>query len=699
VIRRKRRFRTPKIDDSFDKSFFVEPEIQDKFTLWMLRSILYLGGDREFIDKNNYFHRENVAFFLDVEEDPDESREEVLQTLSQKLEQLEKQKTFTSLKTLSNNIEKLSKLLSLSIYEKEILEFAILLLNYEILEDTFNFLGNSLNTKKVFSIISVVLDIPLLEVKKAFSKSSIFHKAMILTIDNRANDISRKLDIVSLEFGDNMLSIDGDIEYILKDSIRKSSISTLDIDDFKHIKKDINTLIPYLKHTIKNKISGVNILLYGIPGTGKTELSKLIAKIIKVKLYEISYANLEDEPIDGHKRLKAYRVAQALFSQKKSILLYDEAEDIFESSSSFFGNKRQKDKAWLNKILENNIVPTIWITNNINSVDNAIIRRFDMVVNIPIPNKKQRKKIIKSCSSFDLDKKTLNTLSSNPNIAPALITRASNVVSSIDTSGKNLKHLVDNTLLAQGYRKTIKNKTKKTIKLPDNYSPKFINTSVELKEFAKNIKKTKNARICLYGPAGTGKSLYGQYIAKVMKRDIIVKKASDLISKWVGESEKNIANAFGEAKKQNAVLIFDEVDSFLSKRDYAKANWEVTLVNEMLVQMESFDGVFIATTNIIEYLDKASLRRFDIKLKFDYLDGIQNYKVFKSYMKILDLDMDKSHKDRLQNIQKLTNGDFATIYRQNRFRTIKNGDDFIDRLEDEVEIKNGDNLSQSIGFL
>lgn len=77
---------------------------------------------------------------------------------------------------------------------------------------------------------------------------------------------------------------------------------------------------------------------------------------------------------------------------------------------------------------------------------------------------------------------------------------------------------------------------------------------------------------------------------------------------------KNIASAFSEAERDNAVLLIDEVDSFLRDRRDAKASWEVTQVNEMLTQMEQFQGVLIASTNLIEGFDQAALRRFDLKL-------------------------------------------------------------------------------------
>ena len=75
------------------------------------------------------------------------------------------------------------------------------------------------------------------------------------------------------------------------------------------------------------------------------------------------------------------------------------------------------------------------------------------------------------------------------------------------------------------------------------------------------------------------------------------------------------------------MLVFDEIDSFLQDRNKAIRSWEITQVNEMLVQMEGFDGVFIATTNLMDSLDRTSIRRFDMKVGFGYMDGTQAAKL------------------------------------------------------------------------
>ena len=108
----------------------------------------------------------------------------------------------------------------------------------------------------------------------------------------------------------------------------------------------------------------------------------------------------------------------------------------------------------------------------------------------------------------------------------------------------------------------------------------------------------------------------------------------------------------------------------------------------MLVQMENFDGIFIATTNLMDNLDRASLRRFDLKLQFDYLKSEQAWKMFISFAKELKLSTPSlSFKKGIENLRYLTPGDFAAVVRQHRFRPIKNIKDMITRLKSEVEVK------------
>ena len=695
-MKRKRKFRNQHFDlETFDKTQLVNDEMIDKVTLWMLRAIMKCGGHKEFLDKNNNFHNDDIACFLDVgkyvEMDSDDfKRVDVLKILKSNLVKLEKRKIFTSSKILTKNIKQISKLMELNSYEEQILEFAIIQKQYEILSDTTDMIGNDLNTHQVKKVMSTILDIPMEEVSNAFATTSKFSKSLMLTIEKKNTyDLNNKLEFLSDAFVDNMMNLDEDISVMIEDSVKECGTATLSLKDFEHKKEDIEILSSYLEDAISSKKKGVNVLLYGLPGTGKTELVKTLAKTLHVKLFEVSYANLEDEAIDGKERVKAYKTAQALLSNQNTILMYDEAEDIFESSSGglFSPPKRQSDKAWINRVLETNTIPTIWITNDIYSIDNAIVRRFNMSIEMPIPSKSKRVEIIKKSSDGMLDAKSIELLATNENIAPALVSNASKVVSSIETSNKPkaFTQIINNTLKAQGYKEILESKS---LGLPNNYNAELINTTIDLEELTTGIKESLNARLCLYGPAGTGKSAFGKYVAQSLDKPLIIKKGSDLLGCYVGQTEKNIADAFEEAKEEKAVLVFDEVDSFLADRSKASKSWEVTQVNEMLVQMENFDGIFIATTNLMDNLDRASLRRFDLKLEFDYLKSEQAWKMFISFAKELNLTKpSKSFQRAIENLRYLTPGDFAAVVRQHRFRPIRDIKDMITRLKSEVEAK------------
>jgi len=699
---KKNEFDTDLIEDEL-----IAKEVEDKVTYWILKIIIEMGGHKQFIDNENDFEYDDMAIFLGLEkyvafEYNDFNRTEPLLILKKRLNFLLKKAPFGSAKLLQKNIERLSELITLTPYEKQILEFVILLKQYDILSNATSLLGNgNWHTSRTKRMLSTLLDIPIEQINELFASHSTFSRSALLMLSGDEDySLNTKLRLINYEFADNMLNLDEDITEMIKDSVRLSSKATLTIKDYDYIKDNLEILMPFLNRALESRQKGVNILLYGLPGTGKTELSKTIAEILGTKLYEISYANSEGNPIEGEARLRLYKTAQALFFNNRTILMYDEAEDVFESYEGgiFMIPKQQTDKAWINKILENNNVPTIWITNNIESIDNAIIRRFNMSIELPIPSKSTRKAIIKKYSNNILDEESIERLSEHEHIAPALISTAVKVTDNIPTKQKNkaLLQLINNTLKAQGYFEVEK---KGEEVLPKNYKLEFINSDTNLEELVEGIKEHKSARVCFYGASGTGKSAFAKHIAKILERPFIIKSGSSLMSKWVGETEQNIANAFKEAEQEEAVLIFDEVDGFLAERGQAKVNWEVTQVNEMLVQMEKFNGLFIATTNLIDHLDQASLRRFDLKLEFKSLEPLQLEKIFISYCSELKIQSPTSQElHEIKSLKNLTPGDFATISRQSRFRKIKSASDFIKKLKEEMKLKKLQD-GKSMGFI
>jgi SpoVK/Ycf46/Vps4 family AAA+-type ATPase len=138
-------------------------------------------------------------------------------------------------------------------------------------------------------------------------------------------------------------------------------------------------------------------------------------------------------------------------------------------------------------------------------------------------------------------------------------------------------------------------------------------------QLGETLTRASSCRMCLYGPPGTGKTSFAHWVAGRTGKPLHIKRASDILAPYVGMTERNLAEAFKRAHKEGAILLLDEVDSFLQDRQKAVRSWEVTEVNELLTQMEAYRGIFIASTNLMDNLDQAALRRFDLKIFFDFL--------------------------------------------------------------------------------
>ncbi|WP_107970278.1 AAA family ATPase [Campylobacter concisus] len=666
--------------------FYVDSEIYELTTLWTLRAIFDLGGERELL-RSGY---DDVLEFLGIESK--EPKEEDIQNLKNRLEILEKSQISCELKDLEHNLNLLQANLGLNSAERDILRFVAIMYNYEVISNACSLLGD-LNNIQATKAISKILNLRFGDVQKAFRKDGIFAKTSIIKLENNVHNLKYKIDVINNNFMCDLFVKCESMDEIFESSIKPCSKTNLTTKNYPHIKEDMKILLSFLKSAISKKQKGVNVLLYGSAGTGKTELSKVIASELNLKLYEVAYDD-GDRYADECQRLRSYCLAQKVLSAGSNLLMYDEAEDIFNTNND---EKRQYGKAFINRSLETNELPTIWITNNIFDMDEAVVRRFNLAIEIGIPTEDVRAKIIKKYSENLIDNKLVKKLAKNRFVAPAVVSNASLVVSNLNTKDKNkaFERVINNTLKAQGYEEIRDYNPRDD--LPSSYDPNFVNSDCDLTELMQGIKTNKNARICLYGVPGTGKSAYAKFIAKSLKKPIIIKKGSDLLSMFVGGTEKNIALAFKEAKEKHAVLVFDEVDSFLQDRSMAARSWEVTQVNEMLVQMESFDGIFIATTNLINNLDKACLRRFDLKLEFGYLLPEQAQNLFKKECTLLKVKFDENAAKKVSNLGLLAPGDFASVRRQAKFRPIKNGDDFCHRLELEVALKK-EEKSVKIGF-
>lgn len=474
----------------------------------------------------------------------------------------------------------------------------------------------------------------------------------------------------------------------------------LGLKDFPHIQATLNLLLPYLRKVQSTRRPGVNILIHGAPGTGKTQLIRVLGRALDIPVYELDTSDEDGDPLGDMRRLAALNLAHTYFSSHPTLLVFDEAEDILTPTLTNRG-AANSHKGWFNKMLESNPQPVFWISNSIETLDPAFSRRFDFVLEVPIPPKAQRLKILTKEAGKLVSPQLIEQLASVEQLAPAVVARARNVVQAIrsdipeGTCDSAFGHIIGGIMKAQGHPDPCDEAIR--VMPPGLYDIGHLNVSADLQQIASNLKHRPSARICLYGPPGTGKTSLGHWIANETGKPIVIRKASDLLSPYHGMTEQKIARTFETAKQDGAILLIDEVDSFLRNREDTTRSWEVTQINEMLTQIESFPGILIASTNLIGQLDPASMRRFDIKLHLGYLLPNQAARLLVSYCQNLGLPSPAPSALTLAESASLsTPGDFAAIARQHRFQPFKDALSFMEAVLAESDMKSG--CSRRIGF-
>ncbi len=603
---------------------------------------------------------------------------------------------------LETRFKELQRLLKLSPLESE-----ILMLTYIICQTCFCWPRRIENRNKPL-YYAMALDRSLNEVLKVLTPNGKLRKFNLLDSD---------WDFNSRTLGGFLDGSDADVidRRFYKMSENKDVLPWEFYGDLAHKDGEI------IKQMLEKCGGKLNILLYGVPGTGKTSFAFSLAKEVGLQAFEIRQGDADGKNMNAAARMMGIQICNDQEDPATSLVIVDEADELLRGNAERFGimgmsgGSHTTEKGVMNSILDDVKIPTIWISNAPEYVmDESVRRRFDYSVCFECLNMTQRISIWKNLVAKHrlnklIDEKKIETFAGQYATNAGGISTVLANVSRMKPSAATVDELVAK-LMKPHCRLMGITESEKILPAKD-YSLEGLNIKGKVKldkivssvrnylDTSFNAKSEDKPRmnILMFGAPGTGKTEFCKYLGKVVDRKVIVVKGSDLLSKFVGESEQNIASAFRRAEAERAILFFDEIDGLVQSREGASHSWEVSQVNELLQQMENFNGIMIAATNFRKNLDPAIMRRFTFKLEFDYLDDTGKRFFFERMFKTKLTDAEFAE---LQTLTNLTPGDFRTVRQEMFYLDDAEQTNFarIAALKEECSLKKEDNHSTSIGF-
>jgi hypothetical protein len=534
-------------------------------------------------------------------------------------------------------------------------------------------LENMLSTQKThFSQLWCrMLDCSMQELTQALSSKSVLRTSRLLVARRSPTEIPRLSDFW-------VQALHNELESVFDALLKPLSIKPGAGIPARLAEQDQALAVQILQNSCDSKQAGVNLLLYGADSFEKrTQLAQLLGAAGKD-----AYVLNDFDDVSKDLPTIAFVAQRFLFERKGStaVLVLERPSAVLERLPSeylraLFG--LEVDNSHIapmdEMLLSTNPAPVVWTCASVSSLSEECVSRF--VFHAPLKKarrEERRSQMERYVAELKLTKATQRELLSLEDVSArqletALVASKLSGATTRKDKEAALVRAVKRSLSA--LQRSTSSKTKECV---TEYSLKYINHAGKFgpEQILKALQLRQKGSICLYGPPGTGKTQFVEHLAQQLGIRLIVKRASDLLSKWVGENEKNIAAMFEEAENEEALLFLDEGDSFLRDRSLAQAGWEVSKVNELLQHMERYEGIFIVATNLFRGLDAAALRRFTFKLELRALKPEQRWDMFVAETGLKDNagEYTKAQKDgwrgSLALMHQLAAGDFATVKRQ-----------------------------------
>lgn len=554
--------------------------------------------------------------------------------------------------------------------------------------------GRRLARDHLAHLVATLLDAPESEIHEVLGPRGRLASLGLLYLPAQLGDFRSRVCLAT-GLVDTLMRRHDSIDSLLGFALKQAGPTTLCREDYGHLASQLEIAIGIIGQAQRERRSRGGILLHGLPGTGKTEMAKLIARECGLQLYVVD--DMREEG-GGRERLNRLQLLQGICSGKRdALILFDEAEDIWPRKSGFSGVKGDAtDKGGLVNLLESLRVPVIWVTNAAWQIDHAFLRRFDMVLEVKPPPRRTRVRMLwEAMPDLEAPKGSVARLVEDSAVTPGVIARYACALRSagFERGPQALGHL--ESMVGEWLRATGRRLPPRSLRGLD-FDPALANASLDLDDLARRICAAGRGRVLMHGIPGTGKTEFAHYLARVGDLPITVRRASDLLSKYWGETERNLADMFDEARHERSVLVLDEADSFLRDRGSARYGWEKSQVNELLAQMEDFDGILLCSTNLMGEIDRAAMRRFHFKVEFMAMTLEQRCGMLQ---RITGSDpVPPGACKALAEMKWLTAGNFsALVARMEILERVPTVEEMLAALREEVAVSG--RFSRAIGFM
>lgn len=375
-----------------------------------------------------------------------------------------------------------------------------------------------------------------------------------------------------------------------------------------------------------------SILLIGEPGAGKTQMSRSLAQNLGKQALFIPVKECKGD--DGLQiRKSSLRISTNIMEDFSNLIILDEADEILNTSMDnpfrMLNSSSSINKSWVNEILDSNKAKLIVISNH-ETMDPSTLRRFSLIIKFKKLNQEQRLTMLQNTLAengasdiLTIDEQMI--FAEKAELSQGIIALA---LKDANAFSENVEDKKEAFLGIITNKHNFHNNSKLDLsKNEKSFSPEGFRMSISLEtieaklayyldENNQNRWKPEQISLLFFGLSGSGKTSFAAYLARRFDKKLISISSSTLMNKYVGETEKQIRAIFQEAEATKSFLFIDEVEGLLKGRSEGDKKYEISQVNEFLVSLEKFKGVFMTATNFPDILDSALSRRFSDKIEF-----------------------------------------------------------------------------------